>query len=68
MDSRICQTISASPAKPGGLLLALALISYIFVEKAVYFAGRIVILSFVFIYIPGGSFIFNISTGPVARS
>ena len=23
MDSRICQTISASPAKPGGLLLAL---------------------------------------------
>ena len=28
-----------------------------------YFAGRFVMSSFVFIHIPGGSFIFNISLG-----
>jgi hypothetical protein len=33
-----------------------------FREMVVFFTGHIVIVSFVFIHIPGGSFIFNISS------
>ena len=55
------RAILAFPTKKSGGWLSIVAIIVQFREKKVYFAGHFVITAFVFIDIPGGSFIFNIS-------
>ena len=57
------RAILAFPTKKSGGWLSIVAIIVQFREKKVYFAGHFVITAFVFIDIPGGSFIFNISRG-----